>query len=420
VRRLKGRELLDSRGNPTVGAICEVASGVIGEASVPSGASRAAAEAVELRDGDPARYAGLGCRRAAANISGPINEAVSGKDLDQTKLDELLIELDGTPNKSNLGGNATLAASLAFARAAAAEAHQPLFGYFADLLGRPPDHLPRPTINLFSGGKHAGGQVSVQDILVTTVSTSSVDAALAMTFDICRAAAELVQRKYRERPLLADEGGLAPAFDGVTSMFEDALEAIERAGLRPGTDVALCIDLASSHFYESGRYRLGAQLIDSDSMIDTISEWLDSYPLVSIEDGLAEDDWDHWPALKRRIAGRAMVLGDDLLSTNPDRIRRAVNTGAADALLLKANQIGTVTEALNANRLARSAGWMVTFSARSGETEDSWLSDLAVGWSGDQIKVGSLARSERVAKWNRLLAIETETGLPIVPWPNVR
>jgi enolase len=418
ITRFVGHEILDSRGYPTVAATCELASGAIGFASVPSGASKGAGEASELRDGDPKRYGGMGCRRAAATVTGEISAAVKSRDLDQSGLDRLLIELDGTINKSRLGANAILAASLAFARAAAGESGVPLYMYFAQLAGHRPTHLPRPTINLFSGGKHAGGQVPIQDVLLVTVSASSIDEALAMTFDVYRAAAKLVNRKYGERALVADEGGLAPAFANARAMLDDAVEAISAAGLRPGAEMALCVDVASSHFHRDGMYRWDDRWVGAEEMIDIETDWLETYPIVSIEDGLSEDDWSNWPALKDRARGRALVLGDDLLASNAERVRRAVSLGAADALLLKPNQVGTMTEALDANRLARDAGWMVTISARSGETEDSWLADLAVGWSGDQIKVGSLARSERLAKWNRLLLIERETGLPIVAWPS--
>ncbi len=419
IARFVGEEILDSRGNPTVSASCELANGVWGHASVPSGASRGSSEAFELRDGDPGRYAGLGCRKAAQNVSGPINSAAGGRDLVQAELDELLIELDGTPNKSALGANALLATSLAFSRAAARAAGIPLYSYFGELVGRPITHLPRPTINLFSGGKHAGGQVEIQDVLVVTLSSNSIDEALAMTFDVYRGASEIVREKYHDRLLVADEGGLAPRFADVSAMLDDAVEAIARAGLKPGVDAALCVDVAASHFYEADRYRLGSGRLDSSGMIDAIIGWIDSYPIVSVEDGLAENDWSSWPELKRRVNGGALVVGDDLLTTNPDRIRRAIDIKAADTLLLKPNQIGTVTEALRACRVAKEAGWAVTFSARSGETEDSWLADLSVGWSGDQLKVGSITRSERMAKWNRLLAIERETGLPVAGWPSL-
>jgi enolase len=425
IKCLTGLEILDSRGRPTVQATCELNSGAQGTASVPSGASTGAAEALELRDGDPHRYRGLGCRRAVGHVKGELNERLSGRSFDhQHQLDQAMLELDGTPNKARLGANAILAVSLAFARACTAEQGVPLYQYFQSIGAMHPlresaSHLvlPRPTINLFSGGKHAGGQAPIQDVLVVPASARTMDEALAMTFAVYQAAAELSYRKYGMRALSADEGGLAPAFPSAEAMLGDAVESIQAADLEPGRDVALAVDVAASHFYRQGRYYLGPEPLDSRGMIEQLLNWLDHYPIVSIEDGLAEEDWTHWPELRVGVAGRALVLGDDLLCTNPQRIRRAVATGAANALLLKVNQIGTLTEAAEACQLARSAGWRVTVSARSGETEDHWLADLAVGWAGDQIKVGSITQSERLAKYNRLLAIETETGLPLVNWP---
>jgi enolase len=238
-----------------------------------------------------------------------------------------------------------------------------------------------------------------------------------MAYDIYQAAAEISLREYGTRPLSADEGGLAPPFPNAEAMLDSAVEAIRLAGLAPGRDVALALDAASSHFYEEGRYHLGDRSLDGGGMIEHISTWLERYPVVSVEDGLSEDDWENWPKLRERISGRALTLGDDLLCTNPGRIHRAVDRSAADALLLKVNQVGTLTEAAEALTLARDAGWAVTVSARSGETEDSWLADLAVGWGGDQIKIGSITQSERLAKYNRLLEIEAETVLPLVDWP---
>ena len=421
IRRLTGLEILDSRGHPTVQATCELTSGARGAVSVPSGASTGAAEARELRDGDPRRYGGLGCRRAVGHFAGVLNDALGDRPFaDQAELDQALLALDGTPTKANLGANALLAVSLAFARAVAAERGVPLYRHFADLLepGRPITALPRPTVNLFSGGKHAGGQVPIQDVLVATTEPT-IDEALAVTFAVYQAAADLGRLQYGMRALVADEGGLAPPFPTVQAMLDDAVAAIRAAGHSPGRDVVLCLDVAASHFHRDGRYHLGLSPhpLDPAAMIDTLAGWLDRYPIVSLEDGLAEDDWAAWPELRARLRGRALVLGDDLLATNPARIRRAIAAGAADALLLKVNQIGTLTEAAEACRLARAAGWAVTVSARSGETEDDWLTDLAVGWGGDQLKVGSITRSERLAKWNRLLAIEAETGLPVVAWP---
>ncbi|GIK41270.1 MAG: enolase [Chloroflexota bacterium] len=418
IKRLSGLEILDSRGRPTVQAMCELAGGAVGTASVPSGASTGAAEALELRDGDPQRYRGLGCRRAVGHINGELNAALSGRTFEQQhQLDGAMLELDGTPNKSRLGANAILAVSLAFARACAAERSEPLYQYFAGLLEQSLQTLPRPTINLFSGGKHAGEQAPIQDVLIVPASARTLDEALAMTFAVYQAAAELSYRQYGMRALSADEGGLAPPFPSAEAMLSDAVESIRAAGLEPGREVALAVDVASSHFFQQGRYHLGTEPLDSRGMIEQLLNWLDRYPIVSIEDGLAEEDWAHWPELCRKVAGQTLVLGDDLLCTNPARIRRAIATGAADALLLKVNQIGTLTEAAEACQLARSAGWRVTISARSGETEDNWLADLAVGWAGDQIKVGSITQSERLAKYNRLLAIEAETGLPLVNWP---
>ena len=417
IRELSAVEILDSRGKPTVKATCNV-DGVVASASVPSGASTGKAEALELRDGDASRYRGLGCRKAVANVNGVIAGALKGKQFDhQEKLDAALLALDGTPDKSRLGANAILAVSIAFARAHAAAHGRPLYAHFANMIGQPLRALPRLTINLFSGGKHAGGQMPIQDVLVVPAAPT-IHEGLAVTYDVFQAAAELTQRKYGVRPLRADEGGLAPPFPGVEAAFEDTVEAICAAGHVPGKDVFIALDVASSHFYEGGSYHLGGAALSSDAMIERVAGWVEKYPIVSVEDGLAEDDWRHWPRLRERIGGRALVLGDDFLCTNPGRIRQAVDAGAANALLLKVNQIGTLTEAAEALKLARDAGWRVTVSARSGETEDNWLADLAVGWGGDQIKIGSITQSERLAKYNRLLEIEAETGLPVNPMLN--
>jgi enolase len=414
IEKLRALEILDSRGRPTVSARCQLKSGFCGTASVPSGASTGKAEALELRDGDPNRYRGLGCRRAVRNVNETLHQALAGRSFEsQQELDQAMLKLDGTPNKSALGANAILSVSLAFARAAAHQASRPLYLHLADLLGEARRALPRPTINLFSGGQHAGGQSPIQDVLVVPASAKTIDEALSATSAVYQCAAELTARKYGMRALVADEGGLAPPFPQAQAMFDDAVEAIQNAGFTPGQDVALAVDAASSHFFCNGRYQLDEESLDSAGMIDRLEEWVARYPIVSLEDGLAEDDWEHWPRLRERLAGRCLVVGDDLLCTNPGRIRRAIETRAADTLLLKVNQIGTLTEAMEAWRLARAAGWRVTISARSGETEDDWLADLAVGWRGDQIKIGSITRSERLSKYNRLLAIEAETGWPL-------
>ncbi|MEO6436808.1 MAG: enolase C-terminal domain-like protein [Tepidisphaeraceae bacterium] len=410
---LSALEILDSRGRPTVSAALRLSRGRVVSASVPSGASTGAAEALELRDGDPNRYGGLGVRKAVANVNGEIARKIVGHDFQhQSDLDRSLIDLDGTPGKSRLGANAILAVSIAFARAHAAAKGVALYQHFADMIGEPLRTLPRLTVNLFSGGKHAGGQVPIQDVLVVPAA-KTIDEGLASVYAVYQAAAKLTMKKYDARALKADEGGLAPPFQSVEQIFDDAAEAIRNVG----DDVSLAIDVASSHFFANGEYHLADHNLDSAGMIEVLKTWANRWPIVSIEDGLAEDDWENWPALNRAIGGKCLVLGDDFLCTNPQRITRAIETGAANALLLKVNQIGTLTEAAEARRLAKRAGWRITISARSGETEDNWLADLAVGWGGDQIKVGSICQSERLAKYNRLLAIEAETKLPVVDWP---
>lgn len=414
IARLHAREILDSRGRPTVWAECVLAGGFAGRASVPSGASTGRAEACELRDGDRTRYRGLGCRCAVENIQQAIHQAVRGRAFgSQADFDRELILLDGTPNLSRLGANAVLAVSLAFARAGAAMRGEPLYRHFADMAGLPLRTLPRLTVNLFSGGKHAGGQAPLQDVLLAPVAAGTIADGLAAVFACYQSAAELVEKKYGQRLLRADEGGLAPLFPDAESMLGDAIEAVQAAGLAPGSGMALAVDVASSHFFRDGSYHLGPEILDSAGMIDRLADWAARYPLVSIEDGLSEDDWASWPLLRTRLAGKTLTLGDDFLCTQPVRIKRAASARAADALLLKVNQVGTLTAAAQAAALARAAGWKITVSARSGETEDDWLADLAVGWGADFIKVGSITQSERLAKYNRLLAIEEETNLPL-------
>jgi enolase len=329
----------------------------------------------------------------------------------QRDLDQALIDLDNSADKSRLGANALLAVSLAFARAQAREQGIPLYQLFAEIQGFQTHCLPRPTVNLFSGGKHAGGQVAIQDVLIVPLAAATMDQALVTATAVYRAAAEQSAAKYGIRLLTADEGGLAPPFPDVETMLADAVRAIESAGYTPGTEVALAIDVAATHLHCGGYYHVDGQRLDSTAMIERLLAWLSRYPIISIEDGLAENAWQAWSTLRRATGGRALVLGDDLLCTNPTRIKRAIDSQAADALLLKVNQIGTVTEAAAACRLARAAGWVVVVSARSGETEDNWLSDLAVGWAADYIKIGSVTQSERLAKYNRLLEIERTTDI---------
>jgi enolase len=421
-------EILDSRGRPTVKASVRLAGGAVGSASAPSGASTGSAEALELRDGEPGRYGGLGCRKAVANVNGEIAGALVGQVFDgQEGVDRAMVALDGTTNKGRLGANGILAVSIAFARAMATAHGVELWEQFAGILdrggakrARSAMTLPRLTVNLFSGGKHAGEVgPAIQDVLVVPARARTIDEGLAVVYAVYQSAAKLMRRKYGVGPLTADEGGLAPPVKTAEELLDDAVEAIRGAGLTPGEDVCLCVDVASSHFYRDGQYHLakeGAGL-DSAGMIAHLAKWVETYPIVSVEDGLAEEDWKHWPALREAIGGKALVVGDDLLCTKTERIRKAIETGAANTLLLKVNQIGTLTEAAEACRTARQAGWRVTVSARSGETEDNWLADLAVGWGGDQIKVGSITQSERLAKYNRLLEIEGREGFKIVEWP---
>src|SRR5258708_6450176 len=325
IERLSGREILDSRGRPTVLATCALEGGIGASASVPSGASTGSAEAFELRDRDPKRYQGLGCRRAAANIGGVLQEALAGRGLrDQADLDRTMLALDGTATKSRIGANAILAVSVAFARAHARERGIPLYQHFSDMLGAPVNVLPRLTINLFSGGKHAGQQVSVQDVLITPMSARTIDEVLVSAFDVYQAAADLILRKYGMRLLTADEDGLAPPCRYAAELMRLGVEAIEQAGDPPGKDIFLGIDVAASHFYQDHRYHKDGEVLDSAGMIQTIAQWLDQYPILSVEDGLAEDEWENWPKLRRAIGGRALTVGDDPLSTNPVPIPRAV------------------------------------------------------------------------------------------------
>ena len=414
IKKLHALEILDSRGRPTVKAWCELEAGITACASVPSGASTGSAEALELRDGE-VRYRGLGCRKAVGHINLELNQVLSGHDFgEQSDLDQMMLKVDGTPNKSRLGANAILAVSLAFARAVAQEKNLPLYQHFANLLERPLEGLPMPTINLFSGGKHAGGQVAFQDVLVVPVAAKTIAQALEMTYAVYRSASERISRRYEVRELRADEGGLAPPFESVEVMLEEAVASIRDAGFKPGKEISLAVDVAASHFYDGSHYQLDNRAFTSLEMIEYLSSLIDQFPIISLEDGLAEEDWAYWALLQQGIAGRSLVLGDDFLCTNPSRIARAISNESANALLLKVNQIGTLSEASQAAKLARAAGWHITVSSRSGETEDNWLADLAVTW-GQQIKVGSITQSERLAKYNRLLEIEAHTGLPITP-----
>jgi enolase len=407
IKGLDAWEILDSRGRPTVATALTLDDDSTATVSVPSGASTGRAEAKELRDGEK-RFRGLGCNQAVTNVRERIAAALKNESFDsQDQLDRRLLKLDGTSDKSRLGANAILAVSLAFARAAAARQHLELFEYFASMLPSASPRLPGLTINLFSGGKHAFGQVAIQDVLVVPKSGSTISESLAKMYDIYQEAAAIIRKRYATPALTADEGGLAPPFANSSEMLETAAEAVNAAGYQLGNEVGLAVDAAASHFVTAdGQYRLDDRVLSPSELIETVCSWTERYPLVSVEDGLAEEDWSHWPDLCQKLGHGCLALADDLTCTNPERIQRAIDTAAANALLLKVNQIGTLTEAREAYLLARSAGWRVSISARSGETEDNWLADLAVGWAGDFIKVGSITQSERLAKYNRLLQIE--------------
>jgi enolase len=410
IARVWAREVLDSRGNPTVEVEVSCRGGAWGRAIVPSGASTGRHEAVELRDGDPARYCGKGVRRAVANVREQIAPRLTGLPAtEQAQIDRLLCELDGTPDKSRLGANALLGVSLACAHAAAAARGQPLWRYL-DTEGRA--SLPLPMVNLISGGLHAGGNLDFQDFLLLPVGARSYSEALEMTVAVYRALAAVLSAHGFEGVLVGDEGGFGPRLRSNEQAVEMVLKGIEKAGLAPGRDAALALDVASTHFFEGGHYRLRESKapLSSAEMAGLLTRWADAYPILSIEDGMAEDDWEGWRLLTRALGRRVQLIGDDLFVTSPARLRRGLAEGVANAVLVKVNQVGTLTETLEVARLAREAGYRPVISARSGETEDSTIADLAVGTGAGQIKIGSVARGERLAKYNRLLRIEEELG----------
>jgi enolase len=407
------REILDSRGNPTVTARVTLSDGAVGEAAVPSGASTGTLEALELRDGDDGRYGGKGVRVAVANIRGEIADAVRRMEAgDQERLDRRMIDLDGTDNKRRLGANAILGVSLATARAAAVSQGMPLYRWLASLYGSGDANvLPVPQMNIINGGVHADNAMDFQEFMVLPTGAPAFAEALRCGAEIFHA----LRRVLLERGLgtgVGDEGGFAPQLGSNEEGVAVILEAVERANYRAGADVHIGLDVASSEFYEDGRYRLSADGSDLDSaaFADYIADWTGRHPILSVEDGMAENDWDGWKRLTALVGDRVQLTGDDLFVTNPRILRMGIEAGVANAILIKVNQIGTLTETLEAIRLAREAGYGVTISHRSGETEDTTIADLAVATAAGQIKTGSLCRSERVAKYNRLLAIEEELG----------
>jgi enolase len=415
IQTLHAREVLDSRGNPTVEVEVWLESGAFGRALVPSGASTGTREAVELRDEEPTRYLGKGVRRAVQNVMEVIGPEVEGMDAaEQPHIDRTLLELDGTPNKSGLGANALLGVSLAVARAAADDAGLPLYQY----LGGPGARLlPVPLMNVVNGGVHADNGLDIQEFMLVPAGASSFSEALRMGVEIFHTLRRLLKDKDLSTGV-GDEGGFAPALGGNEAALDFLVRAIERAGYRPGEEVWLALDAAASEFGSRGRYRLRADRTEksSDEMVAFYESLVARYPICSIEDGLGEDDRDGWQGLTRRLGARVQLVGDDLFVTNPAIFQEGVRQGLANALLVKLNQIGTLTETLEAVELAKRAGYGTVISHRSGETEDSFIADLAVGVNAGQIKTGSLARGERTAKYNQLLRIEEELGGTAV-WP---
>jgi enolase len=404
-------EQLDSRGNPTLGAAVTLSDGAIGEAFVPSGASTGEHEAVELRDGDPDRYQGKGVLTAVNNVQTEIAEAVIGHDaVNQRGLDELMIELDGTPNKSRLGANAILGVSLATLRAAAVSARQPLYRYLG---GEEATILPIPMINVLNGGAHADTKVDFQEFMIMPIGAPSFSEGLRMGTEVFHSLGKALQERGFSKAV-GDEGGYAPSLDSNRRAIELVLEGIERAEYVPGKDVAIALDPASSEFCdERGLYvfdKSDGSTHHSSQMITLWKEWSSEYPIVSIEDGLAENDWAAWQALTQEMGDEVQLVGDDLFVTNPERLQWGITRGVANAILIKINQIGTITETLDAIDLAHRHGYRAVMSHRSGETEDTSIADLAVATGTGQIKTGSTSRTDRVGKYNRLLRIELELG----------
>ncbi len=402
-----GREIVDSRGNPTVEADVVLDTGARGRAAVPSGASTGAREAIELRDGE-ARYGGKGVRGAVAHVNGEFRDALRGAEADQEAVDRRMIELDGTANKERLGANAILAVSLALAHARAAEAGLPLF---RSLGGMEAGVLPVPMMNIVNGGAHASNSVDMQEFMIVPVGAGSLIEAVRYGAEVFHALKKLLQQRGLSTGV-GDEGGFAPDLPSNAAAVEVILEAIEQAGFRAGDDIWIGLDCASSEFYRDGRYHLASEGRDfsAGEFVDYLTDWVDQYPILTIEDALAEDDWSGWKQLTDRLGGRVQLVGDDLFVTNTSILREGIDRGVANSILIKVNQIGTLTETLEAIAMAREAGYTAVISHRSGETEDVTIADLAVASGAGQIKTGSLSRSDRVAKYNQLIRIEEMLG----------
>jgi enolase len=405
-----GREILDSRGNPTVECDVLLESGVMGRAAVPSGASTGSREAIELRDGDKARYLGKGVLKAVENINTEISEAVLGLDAsEQAFLDKTLIDLDGTDNKGRLGANAMLAVSMAVARAAAEEAGLPLYRYFG---GMSAVQMPVPMMNIINGGAHANNSLDLQELMIIPVGAPSFREALRWGAEVFHALKAILHDQHISTAV-GDEGGFAPSVENHEAALQMILQAIEKAGYTAGDQIALGLDCAASEFFKDGKYVLegeGGISLSAEEWTDMLATWVDKYPIISIEDGMAEGDWDGWKVLTDRLGKKVQLVGDDLFVTNTKILKEGIDKGIGNSILIKINQIGTLTETFAAIEMAKRAGYTAVISHRSGETEDSTISDIAVGTNAGQIKTGSLSRSDRMAKYNQLLRIEEDLG----------
>ncbi|MBX3654396.1 MAG: phosphopyruvate hydratase [Ramlibacter sp.] len=404
-----GREILDSRGNPTVECDVLLESGTMGRAAVPSGASTGSREAIELRDGDKSRYLGKGVLKAVEHINTEISEAVLGLDAsEQAFLDKTLIDLDGTDNKSRLGANAMLAVSMAVARAAAEESGLPLYRYFGGMGGM---QMPVPMMNVVNGGAHANNNLDLQELMIIPVGAPSFREAVRYGAEVFHALKKIIHDKGMSIAV-GDEGGFAPNVPNHEAAIQMILEAISAAGYTPGEQIALGLDCAASEFYKDGKYHLEAEglTLDSTEWTHVLATWVDKYPIISIEDGMAEGDWDGWKTLTERLGSKVQLVGDDLFVTNTKILKEGIDKQIANSILIKINQIGTLTETFAAIEMAKRAGYTAVISHRSGETEDSTIADIAVGTNAGQIKTGSLSRSDRMAKYNQLLRIEEDLG----------
>ena len=409
IKSVHAREILDSRGNPTIEADVITSDGVLGRAAVPSGASTGSREAVELRDGDKDRYLGKGVQQAVKNTNGEIADAIAGMDVsDQGGIDQTMIDLDGTDNKGRLGANALLAVSLAVAKAAATESNVSLFRY---LQPQGPYQLPVPMMNIINGGEHADNSVDLQEFMIIPAGAPSFSEALRYGTEVFHALKGVLGAKGMNTAV-GDEGGFAPDLASNEEAIEVILQAIDKAGYKAGQDIWLGLDAASSEFYENGTYTLASEnkQFDAAGFTDYLNNWVDQYPIISIEDGLAEDDWEGWAYMTQQMGNKIQLVGDDLFVTNTSIFKHGIDNNIANSILIKVNQIGTLTETLNAINMATAANYTAVVSHRSGETEDATIADIAVGTSATQIKTGSLSRSDRVAKYNQLLRIEEELG----------